>query len=148
MEDIPMAKENIGGMLEATIGKIKEAVGGDMVIGKPINLPNGATAVPVSMVSFGFGSGGTDLPTKGTKDLFGGGAGGGVKVVPVAFLISSESGVRLVQLSNNQTAIDNIVQSVPEVVDKLVTILGDFTKSSDDKKDIEKAEQFGAETEI
>ena len=137
-----MSKDSIGSMLEATTGRIKEAIGGDMVIGTPINLPNGATAVPVSMISFGFGSGGTDLPTKGQKDLFGGGVGGGCRVTPVAFLISSDSGVRLVQLSNSQTAVDNIFQSIPEVIDKLVTVINDVTKPS------EKAAEKAPETDI
>ena len=57
------------------------------IIGKPIQTEDGTTILPVSKVSFGFASAGTDLSTDAAnKDLFGGGAGAGVNIQPVAFL--------------------------------------------------------------
>ena len=44
--------------------------------GDPIVVSEKVTIVPVSKVSYGFASGGSDLPVKSNpKDLFGGGAG-------------------------------------------------------------------------
>ena len=114
---------NIGNMLETTIGKIKDVLGSETIIGKPIELPNGVTAVPVSRVSFGFGSGGADLPGKDGKEHFGGGIGGGVTVSPVAFLLASPNGtVRLMQLSEFGNAIENVINTVPETVDRVVSL--------------------------
>ncbi|MGI5889024.1 MAG: GerW family sporulation protein [Oscillospiraceae bacterium] len=125
------SKDRIGAMLETAIGKMKEAVGGDMVVGNQIKLPNGASAVPVSMIQYAFGGGGTDLPNKNSQDLFGGGVGGGCKVVPIAFLICTDSGVRVVQLSENVTPVDSVLQTVPEVIDKIVSLIGKKDKQDE-----------------
>ncbi len=120
-----MSKDSIGGMLETTIGKIKDVIGSETVIGDPIKLPGGATAIPVSKVSFGFGSGGADVGQNGN---FGGGLGGGVTVTPVAFLLcSAEGNVRLLQLSERGGAIDNIINQAPEMLDKVVGAFGKKT---------------------
>ena len=114
---------SIGNMLETTIGKIKDVLGSETIIGKPIELPGGVTAVPVSRVSFGFGSGGADLPSKDGKDKFGGGIGGGVTVTPVAFLLASPNGsVRIMQLSEFGSAVENVINTVPETVDRVVSL--------------------------
>ena len=64
-------------LVKGAIEKIKEMVDVQTIIGEPVVAPNGTVIVPVSKVSIGFGSGGSDLPTKNAKDLFGGGVGGG-----------------------------------------------------------------------
>ena len=57
-----------------TMEKIKEMVDVNTVVGDPITTPDGTTLIPVSKVSFGFASGGTD----GTNLRFGAGAGAGL----------------------------------------------------------------------
>ena len=52
----------------------------ETVVGKPIVTADGTTIIPVSKISVGFASGGSDLPTKSTKETFGGGSGGGVTI--------------------------------------------------------------------
>ena len=71
-------------LTEVALNKIRGLTDSGTVIGEPITLPNGATAVPVSKVSFGFASGGSDLPSKKQADMFGGGTGGGVTITPIA----------------------------------------------------------------
>ena len=85
-------------MLENTIAKIREMVDVNSVIGTPITTPDGVTIIPVSKISVGVGGGGSDFVSKNPnkqENPFGGGAGGGVKVTPVAFLVIKESTVRV-----------------------------------------------------
>ncbi|MEG0833631.1 MAG: spore germination protein GerW family protein [Oscillospiraceae bacterium] len=116
-----MATEHpINDMLSVAMGKIKEMASSNTVIGDPITMPNGATAIPICRVSLGFASGGSDIPNKNNSDIFGGGTGGGVSITPIAFLVSTKTGdVKLMQLDTIGTTADNIVRAVPEVIDKV-----------------------------
>ena len=110
-------------MLENTIAKIREMVDVNSVIGTPITTADGVTIIPVSKVSVGFGGGGSDFVSKNVnrqENPFGGGAGGGVKVTPIAFLIVKDGNVRMLPVATpaNTTA-DRIVEQVPDVLDKI-----------------------------
>lgn len=109
-------------MLDNTISKIREMVDVNSVIGTPITTPDGVTIIPVSKVSVGFGGGGSDY-TK-NNDAFGGGAGGGVKVTPICFLIVKDGAVRMMPVAApaNTTA-DRIVEQVPDVLDKIASFI-------------------------
>ena len=85
----------------------------------------GITILPVSKVSFGFASGGTDFNGKNAanKDLFGGGSGAGVNIQPVAFLVIKDGCVRTIQLSDSSNSIDRALTMLPELVEKLTTLV-------------------------
>ena len=94
--------KNLPNMLENTIAKIREMVDVNSVIGEPITTPDGVTIIPVSKVSVGFGGGGSDYVSRNAnkqENPFGGGAGGGVKVTPIAFLIVKEGSVRMLPVA-------------------------------------------------
>ena len=121
-------------MLEATIAKIREMVDVNSVIGDPIVTHDGVTIIPVSKVSVGFGGGGSDFVSKNVnkqENPFGGGAGGGVKVTPVAFLVVKDGNVRMMPVAApaNTTA-DRVVEMVPDLLDKV----GEFIDSRNEKK--------------
>ena len=119
--------QKLPNMLENTIAKIREMVDVNSVIGTPITTPDGVTIIPVSKVSVGFGGGGSDF-TKGT-DAFGGGAGGGVKVTPICFLIVKDGAVRMMPVAApaNSTA-DRIVEQVPDLLDKVAAFIDSRTE--------------------
>lgn len=126
--------KNLPNMLENTIAKIREMVDVNSVVGTPITTPDGVTIIPVSKISVGVGGGGSDYVSKHAnkhENPFGGGAGGGVKVSPVAFLVIKEGNVRVITIPTpaNTTA-DRIVEQVPDVLDKLA----DFIDSRMEKK--------------
>ena len=98
--------------------KIREMVDSNSVIGREIVTPDGTVILPVSKVSFGFGSGGGDLPSS-QKELFGGGTGGGVTITPLAFLIVKNGDVKLLQVQSYNNTADRVVGMVPDVVDKV-----------------------------
>ena len=119
-------------MLENTIAKIREMVDVNSVVGTPITTPDGVTIIPVSKVSIGFGGGGSDFVSKNVnkqENPFGGGAGGGVKVVPIAFLIVKDGTVRMLPVAAPaSTTADRVVEMVPDVLDKVAAFIDSHTK--------------------
>ena len=118
-------------MLENTIAKIREMVDVNSVVGDPITTADGVTIIPVSKVSVGFGGGGSDYVSKNVnkqENPFGGGAGGGVKVTPVAFLIVKDGNVRMLPVATpaNTTA-DRLVEQIPDALDKFAAFLDSRT---------------------
>lgn len=112
--------KNLESLVKTAIEKIREMIDIETVIGDPITTPNGTTIIPVSKVSVGFASGGSDLPTKSDKDLFGGGTGGGVTIQPLAFItILPDGNVKLLQMTINAPKENAALAIIPEVVDKI-----------------------------
>lgn len=115
-----MEKHPVNGLMGTAIEKIREMIDVNTIIGNPITTPEGATIIPVSKVSFGFASGGSDLPSKQPKELFGGAAGAGVSVQPLAFICVSPSGdVKLLQMSVNATKENAMISTLPDIIDKI-----------------------------
>lgn len=115
---------NLEVLVKTAIEKIREMVDTDTIIGKSIVTGNGTTIIPVSRVSVGFGSGGSDLPTKQAKDLFGGGAGGGVSIQPLAFItIMPDGNVKLLQMTINAAKENAALAILPDIVDKISGIV-------------------------
>ncbi len=123
--------QTLPNMLENTIAKIREMINANSVVGEPITTPDGVTIIPISKVSVGFGGGGSDFVSKNAnkhENPFGGGAGGAVKVEPIAFLIVSNGNVRMMPIANaaNTTA-DRVVEMVPDVLDKVAAFVDSRT---------------------
>ena len=124
--------QTLPNMLDKTIAKIREMVDVNSVIGTPITTADGVTIIPVSKVSVGFGGGGSDFVSKNAnhqENPFGGGAGGGVKVTPVCFLIVKDGAVRMMPVAApaNTTA-DRIVEQVPDLLDKIASFIDTRTE--------------------
>lgn len=124
----------INEMLQATMSKIRELVDTNTVVGQPITTDDGVTLIPVSKLSFGFATGGSDFG-KGQNGAaaknFGGGAGAGVNVMPIAFLIVKDGNVKLLPVAPPaHDAVGRVVELVPEMFDK---VTGYIDKKSGDK---------------
>ena len=117
-----MAEHPIQGLMNVTMDKIRQMADSNTIIGKPIKTDDGTTILPVSRISFGFASAGTDFDGKNVanKDLFGGGSGAGVNIQPVAFLVVKDGCVRTIQLSDNADTINRALTMLPELVDKVL----------------------------
>lgn len=131
--------QTLPNMLENTIAKIREMVDVNSVIGDPITTPDGVTIIPVSKVSVGFAGGGSDFVSKNLnkqENPFGGGAGGGVKVTPICFLVIKDGSVRMLPVAApaNTTA-DRLVEMVPDTLDKLSAFLDSRTAKKEEKAD-------------
>ena len=114
-------KHQIQDLMGVTMEKIRDMVDVQTIIGDPIVVSDTVTIIPVSKVSYGFASGGSDLPAKSTpKDLFGGGAGAGVSIQPVAFLVVKDGVTRVLPVGVPAvTTAARVVEMVPEVMDRV-----------------------------
>lgn len=117
--------------MDVTLEKIKSMVDSNTIIGNPINMPDGTLILPVSKVSFGFASGGSDFPSKTSKQLFGGGGGAGVSISPIAFLVVRGNSVRMLQLADTSNSVDRAIGMMPEMVDKVADLFGKSKKDDD-----------------
>lgn len=110
----------INGLMDVTLEKIRQMVDSNTIIGNPINTADGTTILPVSKVTYGFTSGGSDfMSSKAPKELFGGASGAGVSITPVAFLVLHGGNVRLIQIAEKNNSIDRVLNMVPDVMDRV-----------------------------
>ncbi len=115
-------KNAIGAMMEASMGKIREMVDSNTVVGEPIVTADGVTLIPVSRLSFGFGVGSGDYGKQ--TDKLGAGAGAGVRVEPMAFLVIKDGVTRMLPVGTPAiTTVDRIVEMVPQVMDRVESFL-------------------------
>ncbi len=128
-------KHPINDLMSTTMQKIREMIDVNTIVGQPISTPEGVTLIPVSKVSFGFASGGSDYTSKnhkpGEDNTFGGGGGAGVNISPVAFLIVKGDSVRVLPITSKTNTMDRVVDMVPEVIDK---VTGYLDKSKENKE--------------
>ena len=120
--EINEKKNAISAMMEASMGKIREMVDSNTVVGQPITTPDGVTIIPVTKVSIGYGSGGSDfaMGSKQPDNCFGGGAGGSVKITPIAFLIIRDGNVRMLPVAEPaSTSMDRLIEQVPDLLDRI-----------------------------
>ena len=128
-----MSDNNIKGIMDTTMDKLRAMVDADKIIGTPIVQGN-VTIIPVSKASFGLATGGSDFPSKTSAGLFGGGGGAGVTITPVAFLTVHNDNVNVIQIYKDASSVDRAISLAPELIDR---IAGLFKKDKDKYKDIE-----------
>lgn len=134
-----MKEQSAAGILETTIEKIRELVDVSTIIGDPMYLEGGMTIIPVSKVTYGFASGGSDFPSKTNAQLFGGGGGAGVTITPVAFLIVSDGEVTLKHITAYDNAAERVVNLVPEMFDKVTSVVNKAMKKKEAQAEAEQA---------
>lgn len=123
-----MEKHPIGDLMDTTMGKIRELVDVNTIVGQPIQTVDGITLIPVSKVSFGFAAGGSEFQTKNAKDgqnnPFGGGSGAGVKIEPVSFLVIRDGSVRMISANAGEISpVEKLIEAVPDIFDKIKEVL-------------------------
>lgn len=131
-----MSEHPINSLMDTTMKKIRELVTANTIIGDPITTPDGTTIIPVSKVSYGFASGGSDLPTKkDNRECFGGGSGAGVTITPIGFLSISNGNVKMIPIEKFDSPVDRAVSLIPEAFDKISSFIKKDKK--EDQSDLE-----------
>jgi sporulation protein YtfJ len=143
-----MSDHAVESMLDTTLEKIKHMVDANSVVGQPITTPDGTTIIPISKISYGFGSGGSDLPGKDPKTLFGAGVGGGVTVTPVAFLSVCKGEIKMIQVEPFISSVDRVIEKMPDVMDKVGGFLDRKKEERAAKKAEKKAEKETAKDDL
>lgn len=129
----------VDSLMQSTMENLREMIDVNTVVGEPIETQDGTCIVPISRVTFGFASGGSefnqrsiDRPEKDGNFPFGGGSGAGVTVKPIAFLVIKEGFVKMLTVEGN-SGYDKLIDSVPQVLDSLKGMVMDLTNKRKDK---------------
>lgn len=128
-------EQPVENLMKSTMENLYKMVDADTVVGDSVETKDGSTIIPISKMSFGFVSGGSEFsansqPIANSDFPFGGGSGAGVTVKPVAFLVIKNDTIRLLKLDDNSSA-DKIVDSIPQILDTVKSFICDLKKSSD-----------------
>ncbi|MBE5773575.1 MAG: sporulation protein YtfJ [Clostridiales bacterium] len=132
-----MDKHPIESLMTTTMENIRDMIDVNTIIGEPISTQDGSTVIPISRVSFGFVAGGGEYavhrpavrgeirPDK--EDLpFAGGAGAGVTVQPLGFLVTNPEQVRLLP-AQSYAPVDRIIELIPQAMCELKNVLMNCT---------------------
>ena len=133
-----MEKHPIGELMETTMGKLRDMVDVNTIIGQPISTMDGITLIPVSKVSFGFAAGGSDFQTKNGKETqgnpFGGGSGAGVKIEPISFVVIHDGSVRVLSANTGEASpIEKLADMLPGLIEKVKEYL---PRKNEEKEEI------------
>ncbi|MBQ6717915.1 MAG: GerW family sporulation protein [Clostridia bacterium] len=122
-----MSENNLKSVMDTTMDKLRTMVDADTIIGTPIVVGN-VTLLPISRVSFGLATGGSDFPSKSGQELFGGGGGAGVTVNPVAFICINGDNVHMMPVYSEMNTIDKAINMAPELIDKVKSLFDKKTE--------------------
>ncbi len=122
-----MSENSIKNVMDTTMEKLRAMVDADTIIGTPIVTGN-ITLIPVSKVSFGLATGGSDFPSKNGQALFGGGGGAGVTVSPIAFICVNGDNVHMMPIYSDMNTIDKAINMAPELIDKVKSLFNKKTE--------------------
>jgi len=129
-------KHPISEVMGLTMQKVKEMIDANTIVGDPIEA-GGVTLVPVSKISVGFGSGGSDFGKKRADEdgrSFGGGGGAGITITPVVFLVIANGTVRVLSVESAPTSTaDRVIEMVPQVIEKVEGFIASHSAKASEK---------------
>ena len=131
-----MAETPISDIIRTSLENVKKMVDANTIVGEPMTVLDNTVIVPVSKVSCGIATGGSDFGGKTPEKSknFGGGGGTGITVSPVAFLVISSSGdVKMLNVGENSgfasakvadaiAAVDGIIDKAPDIASKIAAL--------------------------
>ncbi|APH04078.1 GerW family sporulation protein [Bacillus weihaiensis] len=142
-----MSDHPIQGLMKTAMENLKQMIDVNTIVGDPVETPDGSVILTVSKVGFGFAAGGSEFNStakdgedgKAPKLPFGGGSGGGVSITPIAFLIVSSNGVKMLHLDESTHLYEKILEAAPQTVEKIQSLFKkdkDKGKTSDPVEDV------------
>ncbi len=148
-----MAEQHpIQGLMYTAMQSIRDMIDVNTIVGDPVESPDGTVIIPISKVGLGFGVGGSDYATQHSKqtedgkNLFGGGAGGGVSITPVAFMVVGKGQIRLMPVNPDTNIYDRVLDMIPVAIDKLAELKDSFMAKKEAKNgEMSSVTDFSAE---
>ena len=127
-----MSEHPIEGLMTTAMNSIQDMIDVNTIIGEPIETSNNIVIIPISKVSFGFAAGGSEFKGETIDEYkkvdkeeaiqyrlpFGGGAGAGVSINPVAFLVITNDNVRLMPV-NHSSSIDKLMDYTADLMERV-----------------------------
>lgn len=145
-----MKEHPIENLILTAMESIRSMIDVNTIIGEPIEISNDITIIPVSKVGFGLAAGGSEFKDETIEEYlikqneeeeiqyrlpFGGGAGVGASISPVAFIIIQSGMVKLMPVEHNNS-IDKLLDYVPDLFEKISEIIKN--KKDSNEKETEK----------
>ncbi|NLM04786.1 MAG: sporulation protein YtfJ [Clostridiales bacterium] len=139
-----MKEHPIEALMQTTMESIKNMVDVNTIVGDAVETNDGTVIIPISKVSFGFASGGGDYTIRSNNENnsdenssndrlpFAGGAGAGVSVQPVAFMVVGNGHIKLMSVDQRANMIDNLINSTPKIIQGLQNAFGKRHKNNFD----------------
>lgn len=123
---IVLPEHPIEGLMKTTMNSLKEMVDVNTIVGDAVHAADGSVIIPVSKISFGFASGGSEFNRDKDKNNltenklpFGGGSGAGVSVSPVGFIVVGNEQIKLLTVDEGNSALTNLFGFVEKMADNL-----------------------------
>lgn len=140
-----MSEHPIESLMMTVMTSIQDMVDVNTIIGEPIETTNGITIIPISKVCFGFAAGGSEFSGETIKEYnrkdkdeeieyklpFGGGAGAGVSINPVAFIVVQEDTVKLMPVDHS-SCLDKILDYVPDLMQRMSNMFNKTMKQNEE----------------
>lgn len=124
---------------------IRSMIDVNTIIGEPMVISDNTSIIPVSKVGFGLASGGSEfkgetpqnyMKKKEDEEIiqyklpFGGGAGVGASITPIAFIVIQNDVVKLLPIEHQNT-LDKLLDYTPDIIQKIQNF---FEKSNASEK--------------
>lgn len=137
-----MSEHPIEGLMTTAMNSIQDMVDVNTIVGEAIEVSDNIVIIPISKVSFGFASGGSEFKGETIDEYkkvekeeqiqyrlpFGGGAGAGVSINPVAFLVIQSNNVKLMPV-NHSSSIDKLLDYVPDLIERSNNMMNKIVNS-------------------
>lgn len=150
-----MNEHPIEGLMITAMNSIQDMIDVNTIIGEPIETSNNVVIIPISKVCFGFAAGGSEFRgetideyTKKEKEEaiqyrlpFGGGAGAGVNINPVAFLIIQANNVKLLPV-NHASSMDKLLDYMPDLMEKANNLMNKCMQNKKEEKNKVRQEEI------
>ena len=134
-----MQQHPIENLMGTSMESIREMVDVNTVIGDPVKTQDGSTIIPISKVSFGFVAGGGEYACGAAQSApnlpFAGGAGAGVTVHPMGFLVCTSGGVRMLS-ADCASPVEKLVEMIPQALE----MIGQAGKAADGENGVNRVD--------
>lgn len=144
-----MKEHPIESLMLTAMESIRSMIDVNTIIGEPIEITQNITIIPVSKVGFGLAAGGSEFKDETPEAYFrkqnseeeiqyrlpfGGGAGVGASISPIAFIVIQDENVKLMPVDHNN-CVDKLLDYVPDLFDKVNKIIEKKTQEKEEKKE-------------
>ena len=146
-----MKEHPIEGLMLTAMESIRSMIDVNTIIGEPMDISSDITIIPISKVGFGLASGGSEFKDETMQGYvkkenceieiqytlpFGGGAGVGASISPVAFIVIQSGSVKLMPIEHNNS-VDKLLDYVPDLFEKVNNIMNKKIQKEDKEQIIE-----------
>lgn len=141
-----MSNHPIEELMKTAMTGIENMIDVNTIVGTPIAAGTDILIIPISKVSFGFAAGGSEFNQETLNEYsrkekeeaiqytlpFGGGAGAGVSLNPIAFLVVQKQTVRLMQVDHTN-CFDKLIDYIPDLLNKVDLFVNNKLQNSNDE---------------